>query len=134
MEEANAAAPVAAYLARALYWVFLGILFVNVVQRRHQKKAERKRFATLYIALGVFVIFILSQGIVTYGGADWMLAPAFIVVAAVLYRFRDHTFPFRLTSPVDGRRLTWDEIMFDDNHGDDPSSADEDKTEPEEDR
>jgi hypothetical protein len=56
---------------------------------------------------------------VEFGGADWMLVPGIAIIIGLLYVYRRHTFPFRLRSPKDGRKLTWDEILFDDNHGDD---------------
>ncbi|MEX2442086.1 MAG: hypothetical protein WD492_00665 [Alkalispirochaeta sp.] len=114
---------IAGYLSDGLYWVFLAMLLLNILQRKHQKKAEKKRFATLYLALGLFGLLIVSQLIVIYDGADWMLVPGFAAVAAVVYRYRRHTFPFRLYSPADGRRLTWDEILYDDTHGDDAPPA-----------
>jgi hypothetical protein len=109
----------AARLAEALYVAFLGALILNIIQRRHQARAGRKRFATLYIALGLFAALLLSQGIVEFGGADWMLLPGLALIVGLLYVYRRHTFPFRLRSPRDGRKLTWDEVLFDDNHGDD---------------
>jgi hypothetical protein len=109
----------AARLAEILYVAFLGALILNIIQRRHQARAGRKRFATLYIALGLFAALLLSQGIVEFGGADWMLLPGVAVIVGLLYVYRRYTFPFRLRSPKDGRKLTWDEILFDDNHGDD---------------
>lgn len=109
----------AARLAEALYVAFLGALILNIIQRRHQARGGRKRFATLYLALGLFAALLLSQGIVEFGGADWMLVPGIAIIIGLLYVYRRHTFPFRLRSPKDGRKLTWDEILFDDNHGDD---------------
>jgi len=114
----------AEYLTDVLYWTFLAMLLLNILQRKHQQKAHHKRFATLYLALGVFALLMVSQLILIYGGADWMLLPGFGAVAAVLYHYRSKTFPFRLRSPADGRRLTWDEILYDDNHGDDDAADD----------
>lgn len=115
---------ISAYLTDVLYWTFLAILLLNILQRKHQKKAHRKRFATLYLALGIFALLMVSQLILIYEGGDWMLLPGFAAVSAVIYRYRGTTFPFRLRSPADGRRLTWDEIFYDDNHGDDGSADD----------
>ena len=126
MTEAAAYPPIAAWVADTFYWVFIAVLVVNLTQRRHQSKAEKKRFATLYLGLAVFVFFILAQMIVRFGGADWMLVPAAVLVLATVYALREHTFPFRLYSPVDGRRLTFQEILYDDNHGDAPPDTVED--------
>ena len=113
-----------AHLTDVLYWTFLAILLLNILQRKHQKKAHRKRFATLYLALAIFALLMVSQLILIYEGGDWMLLPGFAAVSAVMYRYRGKIFPFRLRSPADGRRLTWDEIFYDDNHGDDVSADD----------
>jgi hypothetical protein len=88
------------------------------VQRKHQKYAEKKRFATLYLALAAFALLLGAQAILTFGGRDFFLIPLAGAVLGTLWYFRERTFPFRATSPVDGRRLTWHEILFQDNHGD----------------
>lgn len=130
METDSVQAPITEFLSQGLYWSFLGMLILNVIQRRHQQKVARKRMATLYLSLGLFAVFLVAQGILMWGGADWMLFVATAVVVAVLYSYRDQTFPFVLRSPTDGRRLTFDEILFDDNHGDEVSSEDADTTNP----
>lgn len=118
MEIDTSFAPFAAFLAEALYWVFIGLLLLNVVQRKHQKYAEKKRFATLYLALAAFALLLGAQAILTFGGRDLFLIPLAGAVLGTLWYFRERTFPFRVISPVDGRRLTWHEILFQDNHGD----------------
>ncbi len=118
------ATPIAEQVGQIFYWTFLGVILLNVVQRRHQNTGGNKRMATLYIALGVFVVFLTSQAILIYGGRDWMLVPATILVVAVLYYYREKTFPFRWRSPLDGRRLTWDEILYHDDHGDSDRAED----------
>lgn len=121
---------VSAWIADTFYWVFIAILVVNLTQRRHQHKAEKKRFATLYLGLATFVFFILAQTILGFGGRDWMLIPSAGLIIAAVYALREHTFPFRIRSPQDGRRLTLQEILYDDNHGDAPegNAADDDTT------
>ncbi len=126
MTEAAVYSPIAVWVADTFYWVFIAVLVVNLTQRRHQSKAEKKRFATLYLGLAVFVFFILAQLIVRFGGSDWMLIPSVLLIVATVYVLREHTFPFRLYSPVDGRRLTFQEILYDDNHGDAPSETSDD--------
>lgn len=123
MTEAGASLTIATWVADTFYWVFIAILVVNLTQRRHQSKAEKKRFATLYLGLAVFVFFILAQMIVRFGGRDWMVIPSAVFILATVYILREHTFPFRLRSPVDGRRLTLQEILYDDDHGDTPPDA-----------
>ena len=109
--DSSAAVPIATWASEALYWIFIALLILNLVQRRHQKRGEKKRFATLFLALGMFAFLLVAQGIVSFGGQDWMLLPGAAAILAVLYRYRSKTWPFRLHSPKDGRRLTWDEIL-----------------------
>ena len=109
---------IAAWLTEKFYWLFLAILVLNLTQRRHQKRAEKKRFATLYLAVAALLFYAFVHSIVRFGGRDWMLLPGALATVAILYVLREHTFPFRLRSPVDGRRLTMQEILYDDNHGD----------------
>lgn len=124
MEIDTSFAPVATFLAEALYWLFIGLLLLNVVQRKHQKYAEKKRFATLYLALAAFALLLGAQAILTFGGRDFFLIPLAGAVLGTLWYFRERTFPFRATSPVDGRRLTWHEILFRDNNGDERGASD----------
>lgn len=100
------------FIAEQFYWVFLVILLVNVMQRRHQKQAGRKRFATLYLAIAAFALMVAAQTIIATGVDEWWLAPVVVAVGGVLYVYREHTFPFRSTSRKDGRQLTWKEIVY----------------------
>ena len=100
------------WVAENFYWVFLGLLFVNILQRRNQKRAGRKRFATLYLAIAAFLVMAGAQAIILLNGQDWMFAPLVGVIVLVVYRYREHTLPFRLYSAKDGRRLTWQEILY----------------------
>lgn len=111
-------APIASMVSEGLYWAFLATLILNLMQRRYHKQAERKRFATLYIALALFALFVSAQLAVINEWGDWVLIPALLVIVGVMAYYRERTFPFRLRSPRDGRRLTWNEVLFDDEHGD----------------
>jgi hypothetical protein len=118
-------APVAVWVAERLYWVFLGMIFVNVLQRKHQKYAQKKRMATLSLAVGLFLLLVAGQTINVLGGADWMFYVAVVLFVGVVYYYRDRMLPFRLRSAVDGRWLQSHEILFDDAHGDGPKDEDE---------
>ena len=122
-------APIAFWIGEHFYWVMIGILVLNLMQRRHQKQAEKKRFATLYLAIAIFCIYAGAQLIVNYGGRDPLFFAITAVVLAVVLYFRKHTFPFRLRSTVDGRRLSWQEILFDDLNGDGNEEKTNDATE-----
>ena len=43
--------PLTLFLQKYLYWLLLAVLALNLFQRRYQQQAQRKRFATLYLAM-----------------------------------------------------------------------------------
>lgn len=110
--------PIADWVSDRFYWVMIVILIINLMQRRHQARAEKKRFATLYLALAVFLIYTGAELVRNYGGGDLLFLGIGVVVVLLVVVFHEHTFPFRLRSARDGRLLNTSEILFDDKHGD----------------
>jgi hypothetical protein len=104
------------FLADQFYWVFLGILLLNVFQRRHHETAVKKRFATLYLGSAAFVIFLMANAVVEYRLPDFTILLGIVAVIAVLYVFRRHTFPFTLTCRHSGKRLDMHTILFRDSN------------------
>ncbi|MFW5643799.1 MAG: hypothetical protein ACOCYQ_07180, partial [Alkalispirochaeta sp.] len=99
---------------------------LNVLQRKHHGRAPKKRLATLYLGLGLFLLFVIAHTINHFDGHDiyfYLGAVAFVVV---VYVYRSVLFPFRFRSSVDGRWLRFDEIFFDDEHGERDTNGDED--------
>lgn len=116
------------WVAENFSWAFLAILVLNILQKRHQPRAGRKRFATLYIAIGALLFMVAGQIIVTFGGNDLILLAALCIILAVMIHFRTHTFPFYLYSRRDGRKLTWEEVLY----VDEELTPEQDKNDPEE--
>lgn len=106
------------WVAERFYWAMIIILIINLMQRRYQNTAQKKRFATLYLAMGVFVVYVAAELVRNYGMTDLVFLIVAVAVVAVLVVFRSRTFPFRLRSSRDGRWHTFNEILFDDDHGD----------------
>ncbi len=123
--------PISLWISENFFWVFLMILVLNLLQRRNQKRAGRKRFATLYIAIAAFLLMVAAQTIVALGGNDLMMLASTAVVLGVMYHFREHTFPFRRYSRKDGRKLTWEEILYVDEDTDEDTDQDTDEDTPE---
>lgn len=123
------------FMADQFYWVFLGILLLNVFQRRHHETAQKKRFATLYLGSAAFVVFLVANAVVQYGLPEYSLIIGVVVVIGVLYLLREHTFPFRLHCRRSGKRLDMHTILFRDSNilpefdeevtADSPRAADE---------
>mgnify|MGYP006290860989 CR=1 FL=1 len=124
MEPTNTA-PVAFWFGERVYWIFLGLMFLNLLQRRHQARVRKKRMATLLLGIALFALLVAAQSIHYFGGSDWMFYLAVAGFAAVVYAYRDKMLPFRLRSPVDGRLHTFHEIVFDDEHGDGGAGEDD---------
>ncbi len=124
MEPQNTA-PIAAWFADRVYWVFLGMMLLNIIQRRHQAKVRKKRMATLLIGVSLFVLLAAAQTINHFGGSDALFFVVLAGYTAVLYTYRKQMLPFRIKSSVDGRWLTVQEILFDDLHGDGPEETSE---------
>jgi peptidoglycan/LPS O-acetylase OafA/YrhL len=116
--EPTTAAPVAVWVAERAYWIFLGVMILNIIQRRYQKQVEKKRFATLIIGIALFGVLVAGHAVNEFNGTDWMFYLAVAGIVAVLVYYREKTFPFRFRSQKDGRWLTFQEILFDDEHGD----------------
>jgi len=104
------------WIAENFFWVFIAILFLNMLQRRHNETASKKRFATLYLGIAAFGVFVAGTSIVEFSLSDIYLIPAVGIIGTVLYIYRDHTFPFRLYCRETGKRLTWEEILYDDSN------------------
>jgi hypothetical protein len=128
---------VVAFLADQFYWVFLAILLLNVLQRRHHSKAVKKRFATLYLGAAAFVIFLMANAVVEYGFPNWSLLLGIAVVIGVIYYFRSHTFPFTLRCRRSGKMLDFQTILYRDSNilpeFDEAEQQDEEQAEEEDD-
>lgn len=107
---------VAAFVAEHSYWLFLGLLLVNLLQRPHLKSARRKRLATLYLAIAALVIFSIANLLVLYGGNDLHFLAGLAIVVGAIVRYRDHAFPFRLRCARSGRRLDMRTILYRDSN------------------
>lgn len=108
--------PVSGVIVDYAYWVFLAMLVLNLVQRRHQAVAQRKRFAVLYLAIMVFVLYIYSYGLIRLDISDWFLLAYGGPAALFLVVFRTTFLPFALRCRGCGARLTFNRVMFSDSN------------------
>jgi len=108
--------PVSNFIVSYFYWLFLAILVVNLTQRRHRGKAQRKRFATLYIAILVFVLYIYGFTLIRFNLSDWFLL-IYAGVAGILVGVYRRTFlPFSLHCVSCGATLPFDRVVYADNN------------------
>ncbi|WP_455381177.1 hypothetical protein [Salinispira pacifica] len=112
--------PISQFIVEYFNWVFLGILALNLFQRRQGRKAQKKRFATLYLAIGVFIIYTFSNMLLYFKLSEWFLAPFGAAVVVGAYLLRKWLFPFRLRCASCSKTLTFEQMIYrDDNLCDD---------------
>ena len=99
-----------------LYWVFLGMILLNILQRRHGGEARKKRFATLYLAVALFLMQVYSGIIARQELGDLWLIPGVAVVLGALVVFREHTLPFRFRCAVSGKPLDFNTFLYKDSN------------------
>ncbi len=104
--------PITLFLQKNLFYLLLAVLALNLFQRRYQKRSERKRFATLYLAMLVLAWMVLVIVVVAFSWPDWLLIPFTLALAAVGVVFRRHTFPFRLRCARCGRQLDSMRVLY----------------------
>ncbi len=104
--------PAASFLARNLPYVLIAVLAVNLVQRRHQEETLKKRTATLYFAILVFLLMVSSILIRRFELPDPVLIPVVLGIGLLAYLGREKLFLFRLHCRKCGRNLPLRRIIF----------------------
>lgn len=108
--------PIAKFIAENFYWVFLGVLALNVFSRKHQKKAAKKRMAVLFLAIIIFGLYVSGVLIVEFGLSQYLLLLYLAIAAPVMYIFREKILPFRLKCRECGTTMDFNEIFFHDSN------------------
>ena len=109
---------VSQFFSKFSYFLFLGILLANLYQKKYGKRGERKRFATLYMGIAVFVVFLASGAIIhseqLFGTKlnDLLILPVVAGAAAYVYAKREKTLPFRFRCAKCGARLPAEKAFF----------------------
>jgi hypothetical protein len=106
--------PVSEFIVQNLYWVFLLFLGLNVYQRSHGEKARTKRFATLYLAMVVFVFVAGAYSLIYFKLPEWLLICLGGALVAASIALRARLFPFRFRCTSCGQLLTFKPFMFND--------------------
>ena len=107
---------VSTWIAAAGIWPLVVMLVPNLMFRRYGQAAGRKRMASLFQAIAVFVVTTMAAFIVEKNLTDLYLWIAAAVVIVVLYVFRGKVFPYSLKCVECGASLDFKTIYFmDDN-------------------
>ncbi len=100
------------FIADNFYYLFLGWLVLNLMQRKYRSRGNAKRTATLIQAVLIFVVYIGAMVIREEGlEPKWMMIP-FAVVAVALYFFRDRILPYKRNCINCGARLSMNQILL----------------------
>jgi hypothetical protein len=104
------------FIADNFYYLFLGWLVLNLMQRKHRTRGSRNRTATLMQAILIFILYIGAMVIREEGlEPKWIMVPL-AVVAAGIYFFRDRIFPYKRNCVSCGAKLNMNQIfMYDAN-------------------
>ncbi|MCX7786289.1 MAG: hypothetical protein N2442_01175 [Spirochaetes bacterium] len=110
--------PISDGIAKLAYFLFMGILLLNVAQKRSGNKGLQKRTATLYLGIGILVLY-LGAGAIRYSSRlfqiplpDYLILAILGVVLGVLYLYRDKTFPFLRRCKKCGSPLSLNQIFM----------------------
>jgi 8-oxo-dGTP diphosphatase len=101
-------------LSTYLYYALLAVLVFNLTQRKHQKKAERKRMASLYAAGSILLFMAGSLGVVQFGLPAWWHIAAGALTLLYLYLLRDRIFIFPLSCADCNSRYSLHQILYED--------------------
>jgi len=100
------------FIADNFYYVFLGWLVLNLVQRRYRERGSKKRTATLMQAILFFILYIGATVIREEGfEPKWIIVPLG-VIAAALYFFRDKILPYKSSCENCGAKLNMNQIFL----------------------
>ncbi|HUX20172.1 MAG TPA: hypothetical protein VMW69_02965 [Spirochaetia bacterium] len=108
--------PVSNFIVSYFYWVFLAILVVNLMQRRYREKAQRKRFASLYIAILVFVLYIYAFGVIRLNVSELFLLIYAAAAGLLLWSYRKTFLPFSFRCRSCKKPLTFDRFAYADSN------------------
>jgi len=95
-----------------LYYLMLAILIFNLTQRKHQARAEKKRFASLYLAGGVLILMAGGIVVVQLNLENIFYLLPVLIVSLYLYLLRDKIFIFSLRCADCGARYSWQQILY----------------------
>ncbi len=100
------------FIADNFYYLFLGWIVLNLIQRRYREKGRKKRTATLIQAVMIFILYIGAMIIRAESlPVKWIMVPLG-VIAAMLYFFRDRILPYKTRCINCRKRLSMNEILF----------------------
>ncbi|AEC01274.1 8-oxo-dGTP diphosphatase [Parasphaerochaeta coccoides] len=103
------------FLAENYLWIIIAILAVNMTQRKYPG-TDKKRRATVYIALGALLLNISAVFVLQNEMTHWLVAVAAIILLVAGFFLRKWVWPFRLHCAGCGKRMDYAHVVgHDDN-------------------
>ncbi len=100
------------FIADKFYYLFLGWIVLNLMQRRYRDRGSRKRTATLIQAVMIFILYIGAMIIREEAlPVKWIALPLGII-GGILYFFRNKVLPYKLKCVNCGKKLGFNEIFM----------------------
>ncbi|WP_319475531.1 8-oxo-dGTP diphosphatase [Marispirochaeta aestuarii] len=98
--------------ASAVFYLLAAVLVFNMTQRKYQDLGEQKRFASLFIAVGILLFMVGLQIIRHFGLPPVSYLPLGLAVAAYLGMLREKIFIFSPRCRECGKRFSLKEILY----------------------
>ena len=100
------------FIAKNFYYLFLGLIIFNVIQRKYRGVGDRKRMASLIVAIMVFILYIGAKGIQAKNLEEyWIFLPVFIDLT-IFYTLKNKIFIFKINCVECGKKLSSREMLY----------------------
>jgi hypothetical protein len=100
------------FIAKNFYYLFLGLIIFNVIQRKYRGVGGNKRMASLIAAIMVFILYIGAQGIKAKNLPEyWIYLPIFIDIT-LFYALKNKLFIFKRNCVNCGKKLSSREMLY----------------------
>ncbi|MFP4362545.1 MAG: hypothetical protein ACLFR1_01620 [Spirochaetia bacterium] len=103
-------------IQQVLAFAVIAVFVFNLTQRKYQKAGVKKRFATLYIAVILTLLYGASFLITEYQAEHWILAPAVLGAAVFAFWKKDAILVFSRTCTSCGKTMELKRSLYFDNN------------------
>ncbi len=103
-------------LNSGLYWIIIGVLFLNLMQRKHYPHAAKKRMATLLLTVLILVLNIFIALILQFKLPDWAVIPAVLITVTIGFLIRKRLIIFKIKCVECKKQLTFNNIFYNDDN------------------
>jgi len=99
-------------LQTPLIFITAAILIFNMTQRRHIEHGQKKRFASLFLAGIVLLMYLFAALIDRLFLNDYLLIPAAVILISAIIIKRNFFFPYKFRCTSCGKKLSIKKILY----------------------